>query len=64
MKTMKVIAGAVVVGMGLMVNADTKTTWRDSLGRIQGTEQTDRNGKITYRDAQGRIIGTKSVSTH
>lgn len=64
MKTMKVIAGVVVVGMGLMVNADTKTTWRDSLGRIQGSSTIDRNGKITYRDAQGRIIGTKSVSTH
>ena len=32
---------------------------RDAMGRIQGTEQTDKYGKTTWRDAQGRIQGTK-----
>jgi hypothetical protein len=36
-----------------------KITYRDSLGRKQGTAETDRYGKTTYRDAQGRIQGSK-----
>jgi hypothetical protein len=35
-----------------------KTTYRDALGRRQGSSTTDRYGKTTYRDAQGRIQGT------
>ena len=33
--------------------------FRDSLGRKQGSSETDRYGKTTYRDAQGRIQGSK-----
>jgi hypothetical protein len=32
---------------------------RDSMGRVQATQTTDRYGKTTYRDAQGRVQGTK-----
>ena len=48
------MAAAVAVCM-----ADTKTTYRDAQGRVQGTVTTDRYGKTTYRDAQGRVQGTK-----
>ena len=41
--------------------AETKTTYRDAQGRIQGTVTTDRYGKTTYRDAQGRLQGTKTT---
>ena len=41
--------------------AETKATYRDAQGRIQGTVTTDRYGKTTYRDAQGRIQGSKTV---
>ena len=44
-----------------IAQADTKTTWRDAQGRVQGTATTDRYGKTTYRDAQGRVQGTKTV---
>jgi hypothetical protein len=33
-------------------------TYRDSLGRKQGTAETDRYGKTTFRDAQGRKQGS------
>ena len=46
---------------GLLVHADTKTTWRDAQGRVQGTATTDRYGKTTYRDSMGRVQGTKTV---
>ena len=45
--------------MGIAGFADTKTTYRDAMGRVQGTVSTDRYGTTTYRDAQGRIQGTK-----
>ena len=38
-----------------------KTTYRDYLGRLQGSSQTDKYGKTTYRDAAGRTQG--SVTT-
>ena len=49
-----VMATAVAVAVGI-VRADTKTTYRDAQGRVQGTVTTDRYGKTTYRDAQGRV---------
>ncbi len=52
-----VIVGVVCVGSVFAVEA--KTTYRDSLGRKQGTAEVDRYGKTTYRDAQGRIQGSK-----
>ena len=61
---MNKITFAVVLGLavvGAMVRADEKVTYRDSMGRIQGTVTTDRYGKTTYRDGSGRIIGTRTV---
>ena len=55
--TFAVVLGIAVVGA--TVRADEKITYRDSMGRIQGTEQTDRYGKTTRRDAMGRIQGAK-----
>ena len=59
---MNKIIFAVVLGIvmvGAMLRADEKVTYRDSMGRIQGTVTTDRYWKTTWRDAQGRIQGTK-----
>ena len=57
-KTIMAAALAVCVAVCL---ANTKTTYRDSMGRLQGTATTDRYGKTTYRDAQGRMQGTKTT---
>ena len=53
------IAAFVVAVFAMACEADTKTVWRDSQGRVQGTATTDSYGKTTYRDAQGRVKGTK-----
>ena len=57
-KTFVIVAVTAVVAICM---ADTKTTYRDAQGRVQGTVTTDRYGKTTYRDAQGRIQGSKTV---
>ena len=44
--------------------ADTKTTWRDAQGRVQGSMTTDRYGKTTYRDAQGRLQGSATTDRY
>lgn len=41
--------------------ASTKTTYRDSMGRLQGSSTTDSSGKTTYRDAQGRLQGSRTT---
>lgn len=64
MKRLKfpVVAGLVVLcGVSW---GDTKTTYRDASGRVQGTVSTDRNGKTIYRDSQGRIQGTSSTDRY
>ena len=50
-----------ILAAALVCHADTKTTWRDAQGRVQGTATTDRYGKTTYRDSMGRVQGTKTV---
>ena len=51
-----------VICAGLFAQADNnKTTFRDSMGRIQGSQATDRNGKTTFRDSMGRIQGTSTT---
>ena len=58
---------AVAVGMtclGTLAFADSKTTYRDAQGRIQGTQTTDRYGKTTYRDAMGRVQGTQTTDRY
>jgi preprotein translocase subunit SecG len=56
-KTAMIVAAA-FAGIAMFAHADTKTTYRDAQGRIQGTKTTDRYGKTTYRDGMGRIQGT------
>ena len=60
---MKNIAIAIVLAVAAVAvcRADTKTTWRDAQGRVQGTMTTDSYGKTTYRDAQGRVQGYKQT---
>ena len=64
---MNKITFAVVIGVamvGAMAWADEKVTYRDSMGRIQGTVTTDRYEKTTVRDAQGRIQGTATTDRY
>ena len=37
MKSVKLLVVAFVVGFGIAVQADPKTTYRDAMGRVQGT---------------------------
>lgn len=60
--TFAVVLGVAMVGAA--VRADEKVTYRDSMGRIQGTVTTDRYGKTTYRDSMGRIQGTEQTDRY
>lgn len=44
--------------------AGGQTTYRDALGRRQGSATTDKYGKTTYRDALGRIQATSMTDRH
>ena len=57
----KVVAAAVAVAFAIAGHADTKVTYRDAQGRLQGTATTDRSGKTTYRDSMGRLQGTATT---
>jgi len=57
----KLLAAMMAVAAFSACMADTKTTYRDSMGRLQGTVTTDSNGKTTWRDAQGRLQGTATT---
>lgn len=49
---------------GAIFVLEAKTTYRDAMGRKQGTAEVDRYGKTTYRDAQGRIMGTSTADRY
>ena len=55
-----ILTATIVIG-AVICHADSKTTYRDAQGRVQGTVTTDRYGKTTYRDAQGRVQGYKQT---
>ena len=57
-----VVAGVVCVGC--VFAAQAKTTYRDSLGRKQGTAEVDRYGKTTYRDSLGRKQGSSETDRY
>ena len=64
-RTMLTIMMATVVAVAAGVcRADTKTTYRDAQGRVQGTVTTDRYGKTTYRDARGRVQGSATTDRY
>ena len=56
MKMQLVIVCALI---GFVALADGTATYRDAMGRLQGTATTDSSGRVTFRDAQGRLQGTK-----
>ena len=61
-KTTKILTATIAcLALAGTCLADTKTTYRDAQGRLQGTATTDKSGKTTYRDAQGRLQGTKTT---
>lgn len=45
-----------------VVNAQSKTTYRDASGRTTGSATTNSSGKTTYRDASGRTTGTSTTN--
>ena len=55
-----ILAVALATG-SIICHADTKTTWRDAQGRLQGTMTTDNYGKTTWRDSMGRLQGTATT---
>ena len=57
------VIGMAVIGAAVC-RADTKTTYRDAQGRIQGTVTTDRYGKTTYRDASGHVTATETTDRY
>lgn len=64
MKMTKLLVATCMLAVGVAANADTKTTYRDAQGRIQGTVTTDRYGKTTYRDYQGRVQRTVTTDRY
>lgn len=48
-----------LLALSIMTTGAFAATYRDSMGRTQGSATTDRYGKTTYRDAMGRVVGTK-----
>lgn len=57
----KAVVVAVAVACAIAGHADTKVTYRDAQGRLQGTATTDCSGKTTCRDSMGRLKGTKTT---
>ena len=60
----KTFAFVAVTAAVAICQADTKTTYRDAQGRIQGTVTTDRYGKTTYRDSMGRIQASQTTDRY
>ena len=60
----KTLVVALFAVMGIAGFADTKTTYRDAMGRVQGTQTTDSYGRTTYRDAMGRVQGTRTTDSY
>ena len=59
-----ILSAAMAAATAAVCMADTKTTYRDAQGRIQGTVTTDRYGKTTYRDSMGRVQGTATTDSY
>ena len=60
----RIILAAAMAAAVAVCMVDTKTTYRDAQGRIQGTMTTDRYGKTTWRDAQGHIQGSATTDSY
>ena len=61
--TIRLTCAALLAAATFTVSAET-TTYRDAMGRVQGSKTTDRYGKTTYRDAQGRVQGTATTDRY
>ena len=61
----RTLIGLAAVGMTLSLCAQVnRQTYRDSLGRTQGTATQDSRGRTTYRDALGRTQGTAQTDNY
>ena len=61
--TIRLTCAALLAAATITASAET-TTYRDSMGRTQGSASTDRYGKTTYRDAQGRVQATETTDRY
>ena len=59
----RMMLSVTMAAMAAVCMADTKTTYRDAQGRVQGTVSTDRYGTTTYRDSMGRLQGTATTDS-
>ena len=59
--TIMIVLAAVMAAVSM---ADTKTTYRDSHGRVTRTVTTDSYGKTTWRDGYGRIQGSSRTDRY
>ena len=65
MKTVaKIITVVVLTASTFVCMAESKTTYRDAQGRVQGTVTTDRYGKTTYRESMGRVQGSHTTDRY
>ena len=62
-KTRMIIAATFAV-LVAGAEASSKVTYRDSLGRQQGSATTDSRGQVTYRDSLGRKQGSSSTDRY
>ena len=60
---MKLHIAIICALIGFVALANARTTYRDAMGRLQGTATTDSSGRVTFRDAQGRLQGTATTDS-
>ena len=53
-----------LLALSIMTTGAFAATYRDSMGRTQGSATTDRYGKTTYRDSMGRVTGTATTDRY
>ena len=53
-----------LLALSIMTTGAFAATYRDSMGRTQGSATTDRYGKTTYRDSMGRTTGTATTDSY
>ena len=61
---MKKIKTICLLVLAFAVSGVFAETYRDAMGRTQGSSTTDRYGKTTYRDSMGRVTGTATTDRY
>ena len=61
---MKKIKTICLLVLAFAVSGVFAETYRDAMGRAQGSSTTDRYGKTTYRDSMGRTQGSATTDRY